>query len=307
MSLTLRLREELCGVPTTDAPARVAELSALLRFGGAWTMRDGGAGWVLDTGVPAVVRRAHRVLTEVCGVRPTVEAHEPGGLSATTRYRLRVSDVPALERLGLVDAAGHPLPSCPAWVRDGQETMVAYLRGALMAGGGVSGAGQAPHLEVRGPSEQAVEDLRGLLDALGAAHLRSGAHGESWRVVCKSGEEIGRVLALSGAHGTFLEFDEGRLRRQLRGEATRAANADRGNLRRAVAASARQVRSINGLLGSESWDDLPDELKEVALARLANPEASLTELARLLDSTRATVHRRLLRLEREGGRTVPGG
>lgn len=307
MSLTLRLREELCGVEARQRSPRVAELAALLRFGGAWTMRGGEAGWVLDTSVPAVVRRAYRTLTEACGVHPTVEAHEPGGLSASTRYRLRVSDVPALEGLGLVDAGGHPLGECPEWVRAGHEAMVGYLRGALMASGGLSGAGQAPHLEVRAPSEQAATDLRGLLEELGATHVRSGTHGDAWRVVCKSGEDIGRVLALSGAHGTFLEFDEGRLRRQLRGEATRAANADRGNLRRAVAASARQVRTINGLLGSEIWDDLPDELKDVALARLANPEASLTELARLLDSTRATVHRRLLRLEREGGRRVPGG
>lgn len=307
MSLTRRLRDELCGVTAGSASARVAETSALLRHGGAWTVREGSAGWVLDTGVLSVLRHARQSLTDLLGASPTVEAHEPGGLSRRTRYRLRVSGAGALAALGLADDEGHPLPSAPAWVTHDDETAVAYVRGALLAAGGLSGPGKAPHLEVRAPSAQAAADLRALLARLGVEGVSAAPHGDGSRVVSKSGEDIGRVLALTGAHGTFLAFDEGRLRRQLRGEATRAANADRANVGRAVEASSRQVRSIEALLDGPDWERLPADVQEIALARLANPQASLAELAGLLDVPRATVHRKLLRLERDASDTRPLG
>jgi DNA-binding PucR family transcriptional regulator len=47
------------------------------------------------------------------------------------------------------------------------------------------------------------------------------------------------------------------------------------------------------------------DLREVALARIANPSASVTELAELLGVPRTTLHRRLRRVE-EVARTVVG-
>ncbi len=299
MSLTRRLRDELAGAPDATGSLQRTELSGLLRFGGAWTVRAEGPGWVLDTTAASVLRRAHQGLVRHLGVRPLVEAHSPGGLSASTRYRLRVADIASLGALGLIDAEGQPLSSLPWALLETDAQKAAYLRGALQAAGGLSNPGQPPHLEVRASSARAAAGLGRLLAALGIAHSGTSTHGDSWRLVCKSGDDIGRVLVLTGAHGTFLEFDEGLLRRQIRGEATRATNAERANLGRAVAASARQVAMIERLVSSEDWGDLPEELRQAALARLANPHASLLELAGLLDTTKATVHRRLLRLERE--------
>jgi len=48
------------------------------------------------------------------------------------------------------------------------------------------------------------------------------------------------------------------------------------------------------------------DLREVALARLANPSASVGELALLLDVPRTTLHRRLRRVE-EAARAVVEG
>lgn len=296
MSLTPQLRDELSRVEHPDRTARLAETSAMLRFGGAWTMRDGQAGWVFETRVASVLRRVHRSLTEVLGVQTSLEAQEPTALERGTRYRLRATDHGALTTLGLVEA-GRPQGTLPEHLLGDDPARAAYARGALMAAGTLSAPGKEAHLEIRAPSAQAAEDVTDVLHRLGARAARTAPHGDAWRVVCKSGDEIGTVLAKVGAHGAFLAFDEGRLRRQLRGEATRAANADRANLGRAVAASARQVRTIERLLTDGGWDDLPSDVKETALARLANPQASLSELADLLGSTRTTVHRRLLRLE----------
>jgi len=96
----------------------------------------------------------------------------------------------------------------------------------------------------------------------------------------------------------------------LRGDANRAANADRANLGRAVAASGRQTAMIEAVVGALGWGGVPADLEQTALARLANPEASLAELGALHDPVvgKAAVHRRLARLaEMAEGLGRPGG
>src|SRR5690606_1192913 len=83
--------------------------------------------------------------------------------------------------------------------------------------------------------------------------------------------------------------------RELRGAANRVANADRANLVRSVGAAARDVETIQRLLAARGWEELPEDLRSLALARVANPEASLAELGSLLEPAvgKSTVHRRL--------------
>lgn len=296
MSLTPRLREELARSAVPSGAEAHAEIAACLRYGGVWTRRGGAPpGWVLETPVAALVRRVRGQLAGA-GVRTELEVHRPGELAREARYRLRIEGADVLVSLGLLSPGGGPSDSRPAHLdRDGAAA--AYLRGAVMASGQLSGAGRPPHLEVRAPSERSARDLVDVAEQLVLPGLRAMSRGEHWRVVAKSGETVGAALATVGAHQTFLEFDEGRLRRQLRDDANRAANADRANLSRAVAASSRQVRTIEGLLERTRLEDLPAPLREAALVRLANPDASLVELSRLLDTGKATVHRRLARLE----------
>ena len=55
-------------------------------------------------------------------------------------------------------------------------------------------------------------------------------------------------------------------------------NCETANIGKTVAASTKQVDDINLIIQKRGLDYLPDNLKEVALARLDNPEMSLNEL-----------------------------
>jgi DNA-binding transcriptional regulator WhiA len=56
---------------------------------------------------------------------------------------------------------------------------------------------------------------------------------------------------------------------------------------------------VEAAIANVGWDALDDDLRGVALARLANPGASLAELGELVDPPvgKSAVHRRLKRLE----------
>lgn len=295
MSFTDQVKDELAHAPARTGVAAAAEASSCLRSGGTWLLRGGGApAWTLQTTVGAVARRLRRTIADLSGVVPTVTPGRPSRAVAL-RYRVEVA-ADGLSELGLVDARDHPVPGLTDSAR---REPVAAVAGVLMGAASISDPLRDAHLEVRAPGRGVAADVRALLASLGARGARAAEHGDAWRVVVKSGEEIGWLLAEAGAHGSYLAWDQGRMRRELRASATRAANADTANLSRAVAASARQVQAINALVDRVGWDGLGDDLAGIALARVANPEASLTELAALVDPplTRSAVHRGLARLE----------
>lgn len=301
---TETVRQELARTPVHDDVATRAELVALVRLIGSLEVRGGAApedrlAVVVTTRSGAVARRLFALLSAHHGIRPEVAVSSAAGARGRATYRLRVAgDGGALARdLGLIDGRGHPRePSGPREVVDASASAAEGLwRGALLASTSLSAPGRPVHLEVAVTSEAVATALVASLTVLveGAQARHDPARG---RVVIKSGTTVGELLVRLGATRAFLAFDDRRLRRQLRDDVTRLTNADEANLRRAIDASARQVRAIETLLEGEAWEALDDEAREVALARLANPEASLAELGEVLEVPRTTVHRRLARL-----------
>ena len=299
MTFTAQVREELAHLPPGPDCCRAAEAAAMARLGGALHLTGDGPGWTVEVGEGAVARRLHATLVQLYQVRPSIEVHQPTALLGT-RYRL-VLPPPAgkvLTRLGLLDAAGRPAEVVAATATSTPHDAAAFVRGAVMVAGSVSDPRRPPHLEIRAPGRAGAEALRKLLRRCGATAAGATERSDGWRVFSKSGASIGAVLARIGAHSAFLAWDGARLHRELRGEANRATNADEANVNRSVVASGRQVAAIEAAVAALGWQRIPDDLRETALSRLANPQASMGELAALHDPPvgKATVHRRLARI-----------
>ena len=311
-SFTEAVRQELSGVPLGATGAVQQELAGLLRTSGSLTMRGGsrtGPELRVVTGSGAVARRVHGLALHGFGHRPELKVRAPGSVRNTPRYAVLLGSASlAIGReLGVLDARGRPIPPRPGPLRG--EERIAVVRGALLGGGSIARPGRAPHLEITVTDQRVASWLAELIGGIVGA--RPGcSEGERIRLVLKSGERIGTLLATVGAVTAYLELEERRLRRELRGEANRLANADRANLRRTIEASAAQVGAVEAAIAAVGWDGLADELREVALVRLANPEASLAELGSLMDPpvSKSAVHRRLHRLEQLGpaGATAEG-
>ena len=310
MSFTAQVREELAHAPLGPTCCRTAETTAMLRLGGALHLSGDGPGWTVEVGEGAVARRLHSALVQLHQARLSIEVHQPTGLQRT-RYRLSlpVPAGPLMTQLGLLDADGRPVDTPDPALTATPHDAAAFIRGALMVAGSISDPRRSAHLEIRVPGAANAEVVRRLLARCGAAKPGAAQRKDGWRVVSKSGASIGAVLARVGGHGSFLAWDGERLRRELRGDANRATNADEANIGRAMTAAASQVAAIEAVVAAAGWDAMPEDLTQTALTRLANPQASLAELAALHTPpvAKATVHRRLQRIaemgaEEEGGR-----
>lgn len=278
-----------------------AELSAIARLAGVMTVSSSDEG--LNVGVDitsasgAVARRVFALVQHRYGVRPELAVLAAKGVRRTI-YSVRIGRGAdhLLRDLEITDESGAPTDRVPANL-DG-PAKVAYLRGAVLATGSISAPGRAPHLELTASSTGVAAGLVELLASVLGAHAAV-VEAERPRVVVKSGAKIGELLQAIGAQGAFGDWNESRTRRQVRAAANRLANADAANLRRSIDASRSQVINVETAIANVGWNGLEEDLRSVALVRLANPEASLAELGQLMDPPlgKSAVHRRLRRLE----------
>ena len=101
-------------------------------------------------------------------------------------------------------------------------------------------------------------------------------------IYSKDGEEISKFLAFIEASSSVLKFEEIRVYRDMRNNVNRIVNCETANLSKTVNAAVKQIEAINKLKKEGKFNNLPDNLKEIAILRLENPEASLTELGAML-------------------------
>jgi cell division protein WhiA len=257
---------------------------------------------VLTVTSSAVARRVVLLMQRALDLRPTltvVRAAARRGRHDSFRVSLPSDRVVQHERFRgpAPDPAPAPGGTDHAPMDDDgpDPETIALLRGAFIAVGSISAPDRPAHLEL-GPVGRGAAPLLAAALAQVAPDLAPHHDAARGRIVVKSGSAVADLLAALGATRAFLTYDDRRLRRQLRGEANRLANADAANLARTVSRAALEVDAIERAVAAAGWEVFDETLREVALARLANPAASVRDLAVLLAVPRATLHRRLQRV-----------
>ena len=300
--LSEEVRAELAGIHPRKACCRLAELSALLRTAGSVHLKGGGRiALHLELASSSVARRAFTLLRsyEVPGEIRTFKSRS---FERATRFQIHLEDdaraVQVLNEAGILDASLAPLGRPPARVVARPCCRAAYLRGALLVSGSVSGPPNA-HLELRSAGIEGAELLAALASEEGF-RLKVRDRGRYAVAYAKSTEAIAELLAFLGAHEAALGLEESAVIASTRARANRLANADHANIVRASRAAEAQLLAIRRLEGEGRLEQLAPELREIAALRAKNPTLSLGELARRLDppATKAAAHRRLAKLRR---------
>jgi len=228
-------------------------------------------------------------LAAVEPARACCRAAERAGLGAAA---LGEAPTAAVARLAVRLERG-PRPGF-AWETAAAHCRWAWLRGRFLATGSLSLAAGRAHLEFVVPAAEAPSLAARLaaLDLPASWRLRRGAGVVTW----KRTETIVRFLQAAGATAAVLELESRLVVRALRGQLNRALNAETANLARVAGAAARQVRAIERVAADGRLAGQAARIRLVARARLAAPEASLTELALETGLSRPAVQRALERL-----------
>lgn len=302
MSLSDDVRQELAAIEPRSDCDRLAELSGLFHTAGSLHLRGQGEVSVhLDLVSSAVARRAFSLL-RAFGVGAEIRTYRQHAFERAARYQIHVPgearSLQVLYEAGVLSASRAPLARPPKRVVGRACCRRAYVRGALLGGGSVTGP-RLPHLEVRSSGREGAEFLARVA-AQEDVPLRVHDRGRHAVAYAKSVEAIADALALAGAGDCALALDEHAVVAAARARANRLANADHANLVRASRAAHEQVQAIKRLEEAGRLAALPAGLREIAELRLRHPALSLRDLARKCDppATKAAAHRRLRRLVR---------
>ena len=296
MRLSEDLRDELAAIAPESDCDRLAELSGLFHVAGSVHLRGRGIVDVhLDLVSSAVARRAFSLL-RAFGVESEIRTYQRHAFDHATRYQLHVEGTPhtyeTLHRAGVLDASHRPLERPPQRVVARRCCRGAYLRGALLGAGSLSGP-RDPHLEIRSAE---IEGARFIVEiaARAGAELQVLERARHAVAYAKGAETIADVLIAAGASDIVLVLEENAVMAATRSDANRLANADHANLVRTSRAAHTQLEAVRKL----DLDTLPEDLHELASLRVRHPTLSIAELARRCRPpiTKASAYRRLRRL-----------
>src|SRR5262249_51250459 len=200
------------------------------------------------------------------GVDSEIRTYRQRAFAKTTRYQLHVADSPAARRVltdaGVVSRTGAPLHRPPKRVVGRECCRSAYVRGALLGAGSVSGPA-APPLEIRCASLEAAE-LLVRLARLDDVVLKARDRGRHAVAYAKGADAIAETLALAGASDAALLVDEHAVLGAARAHANRLTNADQANLVRASGAAHRQLPAIRPLAAGGPPEAPPPPPRESA-------------------------------------------
>ncbi|MEE0865456.1 MAG: DNA-binding protein WhiA [Clostridia bacterium] len=155
------------------------------------------------------------------------------------------------------------------------------IRGIFLGSGSINNPENKYHLEITFKQEKNLSEIGDILKKLGI-NSKSMKIKNKYSIYLKEGEEISKFLALIGANKAVMQFEDIRIQREMRGKVNRLVNCETANLNKTINASIEQIAAIRKLQETGKFNKLNDNLKEIALLRLENPDIALSDLGKLL-------------------------
>ena len=162
-----------------------------------------------------------------------------------------------------------------------EENMKAFIRGTFMGAGSINNPENSYHLEIVVSNEENLNFLKKQLEKFDI-HAKTLITSNKFSVYLKEGEEISKLLALIGANKAVMQFEDIRIQKEMRGKVNRIVNCETANLNKTINAAIEQIAAIKKLQKDGRFNKLDDNLKEIAMLRVENPDMSLIELGKLL-------------------------
>lgn len=173
----------------------------------------------------------------------------------------------------------------------------AFIRGAFLAGGSITDPEKRYHLELVTDHMNVSRETYSMLLEMGFEPHDTTRAGH-YITYFKQSEAIEDFFTTIGAAGAAMDIMQAKIEKDMRNSINRKVNCDSANADKIVSAAAAQLEKIRLLDRELGLENLPMDLQEVAFLRIANPEASLSDLAMLSDPpiSKSGINHRLRKL-----------
>ena len=181
----------------------------------------------------------------------------------------------------------------------------AFLRGAFLSGGSVTDPAKRYHLELATNHHKVSRETESLLLDQGFTPKTTLRNGSSI-LYFKQSDGIEDFLTYLGAPVAAMGVMEAKIEKDMKNKINRIVNCDNANTSKVVEAAQSQIAAIRRLREQGRLEELAEKYRQTAVLREENPEATLSELAEMIDPpiTKSAINhrlRKLVELAEEGG------
>lgn len=302
MSFSEKTKTELCRAPLGRSCCQRAEIYGILLYASVFTHRE----IRIATESQAFARRAALLMERVFGVKlePVVSGR---------RRVLHITEERALRTI--MTELGYDFKSYITYhlnrnMVEDECCAASFLRGIFLMSGSVAGPEKKSHLEIKCSHQTLCREVVSLMLDHGVSPKMT-VRRTAYLIYLKDTAGIEDLLTRIGASRAAMAIMEAKVEKNLRNNINRQVNCETANLMKTTDVSARQIAAIEHALSVGGLEIYPEPLRETVDLRVANPAASLAELAAMFDPpiSKPGLSHRLRRimqisqtlLEREGG------
>ncbi|MFI3231414.1 MAG: DNA-binding protein WhiA, partial [bacterium] len=156
----------------------------------------------------------------------------------------------------------------------------AYVRACFICIGYISDPIKNYHLEFINHSYEQASMLKLLMNDF-SVYPKIIQKKDNFILYIKESEQIAQVLSVIETHKVLLEFENIRILKDVRNNINRSVNCETANITKVISASLSHIDDIEYIKSKGKFNELPPQLKEIAILRINNPDASLQELSLL--------------------------
>lgn len=313
MSFSGKIKEELARQMSPSRAGQIAESAALICMCGAVAIdKNGMYSLKIHTENLSVARKCFTLFEKTYNIKTDVALRrntQKGTISYFVIVKAHSDAWRVLREIHLLNAFGEieeELDVDKNVLLGERSSRRAFLRGAFLAAGSMSDPEKSYHFEIACATNEKAEQIRQVMQSF-SLDAKIVQRKKYYIVYLKEGTQIADALNVMEAHMALMEFENVRILKEMRNEVNRKVNCETANLNKTVSASVKQIEDIKFIQEKTGLDKLPDALKDIALARLNYPEASLKELGELVTPSvgKSGVNHRLRKLSEMADKLRP--
>jgi len=275
MSFSSETKAELCSAKIDRKCCAVAECYGVLMYCNTFSPSEISILTASDAfalRLPKLFRKAFSLSFDV---HPSEAAS--GKRSFIIKERAKLAQI--MEAFG-ADIENHLSHHVNFGVLEEDCCRTAFVRGAFLAGGSVTDPEKRYHMELATPHQSVSREVYSLLLDMGFSPKETKRASNSL-LYFKQADAIADFFTTIGASTAAMNVMTAKVEKEMRNTITRQINCDSANADKTVMAAQAQLDAIRYIAREFGLDALPEPLKDAALLRITNPEASLSDLAQL--------------------------
>lgn len=288
MSFSGEVKDELAKQLGKSRHCQIAELAAILAFDGKIERHVCGDVLEITTENPTLARKCFTLIKKTFNIGTDIETRSSNGSNRNHIYVISTADKEQIERIlstlkltDLLTRDTKELALVDALIVQKACCRRAFIRGAFLSAGSMSDPEKSYHFEIVCQTEKKAEQLREIINDF-EFDAKIVARKKNYIVYIKEGAQIVDMLNVMEAHVSLMNLENVRILKEMRNSVNRQVNCETANINKTVSAAVKQIEDIRYIQENEGLDSLPQNLREIAFARLEYPEAALKELGTYL-------------------------